>query len=133
MNVGMLVPYDTAKEWFDHYLGPSTMNRISGSFVAALTACCMSLPFDNIKTKYQRMTTGADGKLPYSGFSDCVQKSVAREGLRGFYIGFPVYLMRVAPHVIITLLVQDLLHHLITSTHSTSANSSQHPNTKSMA
>jgi solute carrier family 25 oxoglutarate transporter 11 len=120
LNVGMLVTYDTAKEWFDLNLGPSTMNRISGSFVAALIACCMSLPFDNIKTKYQRMTTGADGKLPYSGFSDCVKKSIAREGLGGLYIGFPVYLMRVAPHVIITLLVQDLLHHLITSTPSSS-------------
>lgn len=114
INVGMLVTYDTAKEWFDRILGPSTLNRISGSFVAAFIACCMSLPFDNIKTKYQRMSLGSDGKLPYSGFTDCMRKSLAHGGVRGLYIGFPVYVFRVAPHVIITLLTQDLLHHLIT-------------------
>lgn len=115
MNVGMLVTYDTAKESLDHFFGPSAMNRITGSLVAAIIACCMSLPFDNIKTRYQRMSAGPDGKMPYSGFSDCVKKSLAREGVKGLYIGFPVFIFRVAPHVIITLLTQDLLHYMITS------------------
>jgi solute carrier family 25 oxoglutarate transporter 11 len=109
----MLVTYDTAKEWLDHTFGSSTLNRFTGSFIAAIVACTVSLPFDNVKTKFQRMTPRLDGTLPYSSFTDCVKKSLAREGLRGLYIGFPVFVMRVAPHVIITLLTQDLLHYLI--------------------
>jgi solute carrier family 25 oxoglutarate transporter 11 len=114
MNVGMLVPYDSAKEGLDKAFGKSTWNQFSASFIAAVVACVVSLPFDNVKTKYQRMAPGVDGKLPYSSFSDCVQKSIKREGLLGLYIGFPVFVMRVAPHVIITLLTQEYLHHLFT-------------------
>jgi solute carrier family 25 oxoglutarate transporter 11 len=112
MNLGMLAPYDQAKEMLDHHLGFSSMNRIYASLIAALCACLASLPFDNVKTKYQRMAKNPDGTLPYSGFMDCCMKSMKREGLLGFYVGLGVYIFRVGPHAIITLLTQDFLHHL---------------------
>ena len=53
------------------------------------------------------MKAGADGKLPYSGVLDCLGKTVAREGVTGLWVGFPVYYFRVAPHSMITLMVMD--------------------------
>lgn len=113
LNFGMLAPYDQLKEYLDKQTGPSPKNRFYSSIAAAVLACTISLPFDNIKTKYQRMIKGKDGLYPYSGFSDCFLKSVKSEGFMGLYVGFPVFVMRVAPHVIITLLTVDYLHLLL--------------------
>lgn len=74
-----------------------------------------SLPFDNLKTKLQKMKADAQGNLPYKGVPDCLAKTIAREGVIGLWVGFPVYYARVAPHAMIvsndinfqTLLVQD--------------------------
>lgn len=114
MNVGMLVPFDTAKEMLDRSFGHTAWNQLGASFIAAVIACTISLPFDNVKTKYQRMVPSVDGTLPYKSFSDCVRTSLAREGIAGLYIGFPVFVLRCAPHVVITLLTQDFLHYLFT-------------------
>jgi len=38
----------------------------------------MSLPFDNIKTKLQKMKKTVDGKLPYNGLMDWLLKSIKR-------------------------------------------------------
>jgi len=46
----------------------------SASAVAGLSASMMSLPFDNIKTKLQKMKANAEGKYPYSGVADCFRK-----------------------------------------------------------
>jgi solute carrier family 25 oxoglutarate transporter 11 len=64
----------------------------------------MSLPFDNIKTKLQKMKVGADGLYPYKGVPDCFAKTVAREGFFGLWVGFPVYYSRVAPHAMIVII-----------------------------
>lgn len=113
MNFGMLAPYDQTKEFLDRNMGVSTMNRIYASVIAAFCACVISLPFDNIKTKYQRMMKLPDGSFPYNGFIDCFRKSISKEGFMGLYVGFPVFVMRVGPNAVITLLTQDLLHHLL--------------------
>ena len=113
LNLGMLVPYDQCKEYFDAKLGYSSMNRIYSSLVAAVCACLISLPFDNIKVKCQRMVSDDAGKYPYSGFADCALKSTRREGIIGLYAGFSVFVARVGPNVIITLLTLDFLHYLL--------------------
>jgi len=46
----------------------------SASAVAGLSASMMSLPFDNIKTKLQKMKADSTGKNPYSGVLDCFRK-----------------------------------------------------------
>ena len=109
LNLGMLAPFDQAKEMLRAQFGNFPGLVVSASFIAAFTACVLSLPFDNVKTKFQRMAKGADGKFPYSGFGDCFTKTLSLEGPLGFYVGFPTYVTRIAPHVIITLIVQDAL------------------------
>jgi hypothetical protein len=64
----------------------------------------MSLPFDNVKTKMQKMTKNPDGTLPYNSFVDCAIKTARKEGLVRFWAGFPTYVVRIAPHVMIVRL-----------------------------
>jgi len=112
MNLGMLAPYDEVKERINKATGTkdTKSTRLIASAVAGATAAVFSLPFDNIKTKLQKMKAGPDGKLPYSSFADCFTKSIAREGVTGLWTGLPTFYFRVAPHAIITLLTQDFLH-----------------------
>ncbi len=65
----------------------------------------MSLPFDNAKTKMQKMKKGPDGTYPYKNIFDCLQKSVQREGFTGLWAGYPTFYIRIAPHVMITLVL----------------------------
>mmetsp|Transcript_13350 Transcript_13350/g.25062 ORF Transcript_13350/g.25062 Transcript_13350/m.25062 type:complete len:300 (-) Transcript_13350:1379-2278(-) len=109
LNLGMLAPYDQAKEVLKKNFGEFKGINVTSSGIAAFFACAFSLPFDNVKTKYQRMAKGADGKMPYSGFFDCFSKSMAQEGFFGLYVGFWTYVIRIAPHAIITLLTVDYL------------------------
>jgi len=60
------------------------------------------------------MKAGADGKMPYTGVVDALSKTVKREGIPGLWVGFPTFYFRVAPHAMITLLVQDYLHDTFT-------------------
>jgi solute carrier family 25 oxoglutarate transporter 11 len=72
INLGMLGPYDEFKELFTKLNGgPSQAVNIGSSFCAASLACVITLPFDNVKTKFQRMAPRPDGTLQYSGFLDC--------------------------------------------------------------
>lgn len=50
-----------------------------------------------------------DGTVPYTGFIDCVKKTVANEGVFAFWTGLPTYYFRVGPHSIITLLTAEFL------------------------
>jgi solute carrier family 25 oxoglutarate transporter 11 len=109
LNFGMLGPYDQAKETLQEVFGDFQGIRIASSLTAATFACVITLPFDNVKTKFQKMTKSPDGTFPYKNFLDCFGKSYAREGFFGLYVGFNTFVARIAPHVIITLLVQDFL------------------------
>jgi len=77
------------------------------SAVAGFLCSFMSLPFDNAKTKLQKMKVGADGKFPYSGLFDAMGKTASREGVAGLWVGFPTYYFRIAPHAMMVLLLQD--------------------------
>ena len=77
--------------------------------ISACATSTASLPFDNIKTKLQKMKKLPDGTLPYKGFVDCALKTAANEGITGFWAGLPTYYFRVGPHSIITLLAAEAL------------------------
>ena len=76
---------------------------------AGTAAATLSLPFDNAKTKMQRMTQGPDGKMPYKNIFDCIQKEVRASGITGPWVGLPTYILRLAPHTIISLTIADIL------------------------
>ena len=85
----------------------------SASMIAAVATSTVSLPFDNIKTKLQKMKKLPDGTLPYKGFMDCAFKTIANEGALGFWAGLPTYYFRVGPHSIITLLSAEFFRKLM--------------------
>jgi hypothetical protein len=71
-------------------------SAISGFFAAAC-----SLPFDFVKTQIQKMQPDATGKYPYTGSLDCAMQTLKSGGPLKFYTGFPVYCVRIAPHVMV--------------------------------
>ena len=110
LNVSMLVSYETAKDIATAAMGPNASPfqvQFGSSMIAAVATAVGSLPFDNIKTKMQKQKAGPDGKMPYSSIADCFAKSMAREGVTGFWAGLPTYYFRVGPHAIITLLAAE--------------------------
>lgn len=83
------------------------------SAVSGFFASACSLPFDYVKTQIQKMQPDANGKYPYTGSLDCAMKTFKAGGPFKFYTGFPVYCVRIAPHVMvwghyILLLLQNL-------------------------
>lgn len=112
MNVGMLAPYDHSKELLDSLFGPQPIHRLISSAVAVLCQSLLALPFDNLKTKYQNMRKDSQGLLPYAGIIDCAAKTLRKEGFSGFYVGFGMFVVKIAPHVTVTLLLQDFLHYI---------------------
>jgi len=73
------------------------------SAVSGFCAAACSLPFDYIKTQIQKMQPDAMGKYPYTGSWDCAFKTLRTGGATKFYAGFPVYCVRIAPHVMVSL------------------------------
>lgn len=47
------------------------------------------------------MQPDASGKYPYTGSVDCFVKTVKSGGPFKLYTGFPVYCVRIAPHVMV--------------------------------
>mmetsp|Transcript_12786 Transcript_12786/g.9269 ORF Transcript_12786/g.9269 Transcript_12786/m.9269 type:complete len:288 (-) Transcript_12786:33-896(-) len=112
LNVAMLVTYDECRERLAVALGKDANPRVvqfGASMISAVATSCASLPFDNIKTKLQKMKAGPDGKYPYTGFVNCAMKTAANEGITGFWAGLPTYYFRVGPHAIITLMSSEYL------------------------
>lgn len=113
LNFGMLGPYDQAKDMLSKAFGDSKATNLCASACAGFLAAFFSLPFDNMKTKLQRMKANPDGTLPYKGMLDCGLKTITKEGPLGFYTGFPTYYFRIAPHAMLCLLFTDVLKALL--------------------
>ena len=113
LNIAMLTSNDEIKERLTEMRGlkkPDQTSVFTASAISGFLSSFVSLPFDNIKTKIQKQKKLSDGTLPYSSFFDCFKKTVAKDGLSGLWIGFfPTYYIRIAPHIMITLIVQDWL------------------------
>jgi len=115
LNLGMLGPFDEVKERLNNYFGEKDTLRVRlmASAVSGFLCSFLSLPFDNAKTKMQRMVPGADGKLPYKHIFHCLQQTIAHEGFARMWVGFPTFYFRIAPHAMLTLLMQDYIYQWI--------------------
>ncbi|GER50730.1 mitochondrial substrate carrier family protein [Striga asiatica] len=103
LNMGMLASYDQSVEFFKDSLGFGEATTVVGaSTVSGFFAAACSLPFDYVKTQIQKMQPDAAGKYPYTGSLDCALKTLKAGGPFKFYTGFPVYCVRIAPHVMMT-------------------------------
>ncbi|CAM8892227.1 hypothetical protein QQ045_025505 [Rhodiola kirilowii] len=103
LNAGMLASYDPSVELFRDLLGfGEGLTVVGASTVSGFVAAGCSLPCDYVKTQIQKMQPDASGKYPYTGALDCIMKTLKSEGPLKFYAGFPVYCVRIAPHVMMT-------------------------------
>lgn len=110
LNFGMFSTYEEAKERFGAAM-PNHQSLAWGmaTVSAGAMAATLSLPFDNAKTKMQKMRAGPDGKMPYANIFDCMRQTVAKSGVPGLWVGLPTYIIRISPHCIISLTVADAL------------------------
>ncbi|KAE8673636.1 Mitochondrial dicarboxylate/tricarboxylate transporter DTC [Hibiscus syriacus] len=100
LNMGTLASYDQSVKFFKDSLGLGEASTVVGaSAVSGFFASACSLPFDYVKTQIQKMQPDAEGKYPYTGLLDCAMKILKSGGPLKFYTGFPVYCVRIAPHV----------------------------------
>jgi solute carrier family 25 oxoglutarate transporter 11 len=107
LNVGMLVPYEACKNLLAKYMGWTRKNYMLSSIVAGASAAVCCLPFDNAKVKMQKMKPGPDGKMPYKGLFDCFAKTIRKEGVLRLWAGLlPIYMV-IAPHAMLTLIIND--------------------------
>lgn len=54
------------------------------------------------------MQPDATGKYPYTGSLDCAMKTLKSGGPFKFYTGFPVYCVRIAPHVMVMQIIHGV-------------------------
>ena len=114
LNLGMFTTYEESK----NRLTARMPNNVSLAwFMSATFAGCvaatMSLPFDNAKTKLQKMKANADGTMPYKNIFDAMAKTVAQDGPAGLWIGLPTFMFRICPHVMITMIVAEKFKKLL--------------------
>ena len=77
--------------------------------ISGFASSFCSLPFDNAKTKLQKMKRGPDGQMPYKHVFDAIGKTIKKEGFSHLWVGYATFYVRIAPHVAITLILQDFL------------------------
>lgn len=86
----------------------SSVSTFGASAIAGFFASFFSLPFDYVKTQVQKMKPDpVTGELPFKGPIDCAMKQVKLGGPLRLWSGFPTYYVRIAPHAMITLIMQD--------------------------
>lgn len=108
INVGMLTSYSQYQKLLVPVTGEGTQtNRFAAGALSGWTAATVSLPFDFIKTRLQKMKPDANGKMPYSSFLDCARQVAAKEGPMSFYNGYATYVMRITPHIMLTWVFMD--------------------------
>lgn len=107
VNIGQLTTYDTFKDMF----GPSLpggrdgqTSRFFNGFLSGWVAATLSLPFDYVKTQMQKDTKGR-----YKGMADCAKQTMAEGGIKQFYSGYPTFVMRLTPHIMLTWVFLDNL------------------------
>ena len=76
-NFSMLTTYEEAKERLEKALGKKKYIPVLSGVIAGLTAATVSLPFDNVKTKIQKMKTRPGEPAPYKGVRDCFVKVIS--------------------------------------------------------
>lgn len=111
INVGMLSTYGDYKKFFGPYLDgvDGQGNRFFSGFMSGWTAATVALPFDYVKTLIQKQKPDAAGKLPYSGMVDCAGKCIAEKGVLSLWTGYPTFVARICPHIMLTWVFMDNL------------------------
>lgn len=100
INFGQLASTDILSDKMQIFGFPKYIHQNLVAITASFITSLISLPADNIKVKLQKQLKS---EKIYSGIWDCLMKSVQREGVLRLWVGFPIYLMRGAPHSFILI------------------------------
>lgn len=109
INLALLAPFEEFKERLKNIIVAPFPRTIVSSLMASFIGSFASLPFDNSKTKLQKMKADVNGNKPYAGIVDCMMQTIKKEGFSKLWVGFPTYYIRIGPHVILTLVMNDYL------------------------
>jgi solute carrier family 25 oxoglutarate transporter 11 len=113
-NLAMFATYQEAKERLETLLPHNKQAAwFLASAIAGSAVATVSLPFDNAKTKMQKMVRGPDGKYPYKNIFDAMVKEARLNGAGGLWVGLSTYCVRIIPHVMITFIVSEQLKKLL--------------------
>lgn len=107
LNVGMFMTFDSLKAFNKPYLGDGQANRFISGFESGVVAATVCLPFDFLKTRLQKQKRLPDGTYPYKNVLDAARKISAKEGPGALVQGYPTFLVRIVPHIMITWVVMD--------------------------
>jgi len=108
LNFGMLAFNAQAKELLQGAGAAPAVQVFGASAIAGFAASFFSLPFDFVKTQIQKMKPDpVTGEMPFKGPVDCAMKQIQKGGITRLWAGFPTYYFRIAPHAMITLIMQD--------------------------
>lgn len=110
LNLAMFTTYETAKEKMAEAMpNNKAAGWVIASFFAGTAAACASLPFDNAKTKMQKMQALPDGTMPFKNIFHCMALESKANGVLGLWTGLPTFIFRIAPHVMITFITAEKL------------------------
>lgn len=113
VSSSQLTTFEEVKERTRKWRGVShddLFSRIVAAAASGLACSITALPFDNMKLKFQKMQKNPDGTWPYKSLVDCFTKTFRREGIFGFWTGFPAFFFYVTPSTLIALVIQDYFH-----------------------
>lgn len=111
MNTGMMVSYDTTREFLGEKYGYNFAVTLVASAVSGLVCSFTTLPFELLKVRIMNMKPDpVSGELPYKGIVDCATKIFKNEGFLQFWRGYWVFWSRSAPHALIVLMVKPYLN-----------------------
>ncbi|KAK2196703.1 bifunctional Mitochondrial substrate-solute carrier/Mitochondrial carrier domain superfamily [Babesia duncani] len=105
INMAMLATYEDVKKRLTPYMNKYYVYIISGS-ISGIFSATFSLPFDFVKTCLQKQNVG---KPEYRGITHCFIKNFREGGISRFYASYNTYYMRIAPHVILTLILKEVI------------------------
>lgn len=107
INFAQLAGRDYISQYFKTFSFLDNHHNNLVALTASVLTAMISLPADNIKVKLQKQEKGIN---VYNGMWDCFVKSIGREGPLRLWVGFPIYLIRGAPHSFILIRTQLYLN-----------------------
>lgn len=111
LNIFMFAPFEEIKLLLLPVVEDIKMRAWIASLIASFLGSVSCLPFDNCKTKLQNEAKNGEA-VKYSGQYDCLKKTIKNEGIKRLWVGFFTFYMRTGPHILITLLMNDVFRYI---------------------
>ena len=114
LNLAMFTTFEQTKEVLNEsFSGNSLIISLISSMFGGTAGALASLPFDNANTKMQKQMRNSDGKMPFKNLFDCITKEIGNNGIKGLYVGYPAYVVRIVPSTMITLIISEEIKKIV--------------------